>query len=533
MLSSDAIIPAIVSILILGTLGLSQDAMALNFEVTDQFGTVHLVDESQFEFVIPSDQSDCLQIAHWHAANGQGFVTSIEGVDIFELNDPPHCGYNPHFLPLFGTIIPTAGIIILSLPDGGGCDTFGDWNDLDFTCTMTMDSTDIDTVIIFDDDITLDCADHLLSGTGTGDGIKLVNRSFVTIKNCDLRNFDVGIHLINSNDNSLIDNSLIDEDPVVDLIDNGIFLESSNNNILTGNTVIGLRNQGFSLKFSNFNLITDNVSNGNNDGISLEESDFNTLVDNTFVDNIHRGLLMERSNSNTLSGTLNAANNSLQFIASLFVGEDFFLNAINSNVILDDSDASFSNSKLLLKGGKFTANWTLDPGLFLFDKESFFEISDDGIADFHNGEFMVFPDSSVFVDGKLKIGFKYTMTNEGTVTNIGNTILNYGVFNNTGLLNNTGVFDNRCAGTIINTGTIIGNPFIDTGIPPESGDWIITRDCTLESSASVAGDFIIDDNSVFTIPSGMTLTIEPGNKLLVKNGSGLLIKSGGTLQINS
>jgi len=122
----------------------------------------------------------------------------------------------------------------------------------------------------------------------------------------------------------------------------------------------------------------------------------------------------------------------------------------------------------------------------------------------------------------------------GTFNNLGDdTVINFGLFNNIGLLNNTGVFDNRCAGTVINTGTIIGNPIINTGLPPDSGDWIITRDCTLDSSASVAGDFIIDENSIFTIPSGMTLTIEPGKKLLVKNGSGLLIKSGGSLQVNS
>jgi len=143
-------------------------------------------------------------------------------------------------------------------------------------------------------------------------------------------------------------------------------------------------------------------------------------------------------------------------------------------------------------------------------------------------------DIVILVEGTINLPVDTTLTSEaietinnfGTYNNNGVTE-NFGTFNNHGTLNNTGVFDNRCAGNVINTGTIIGNPFIDTGIPPESGDWIITRECTLESSASVNGDLIIQNNSVFTIPAGVTLIVT--GDVSVKSLSGIKIINGGTL----
>ena len=85
------VIPVIASILILVPLGFSQDALAANLSVTDQFGTVHQVDENMFNTVT---DDGCLdgETPHHHADNGMGFVTSTEGVRI---NDefPTMCGY--------------------------------------------------------------------------------------------------------------------------------------------------------------------------------------------------------------------------------------------------------------------------------------------------------------------------------------------------------------------------------------------------------------------------------------------------------
>lgn len=65
---------------------------------------------------------------------------------------------------------------------------------------------------------------------------------------------------------------------------------------------------------------------------------------------------------------------------------------------------------------------------------------------------------------------------------------------------------------------------------PSSGDWIVTTSCILSNSATVAGNVLVQNNSVVTIPSGVTLDINFVTKnLTVKSGSGVLVESGGTI----
>lgn len=65
---------------------------------------------------------------------------------------------------------------------------------------------------------------------------------------------------------------------------------------------------------------------------------------------------------------------------------------------------------------------------------------------------------------------------------------------------------------------------------PTSGTWIINYDCQLTSNTNVPGNVLVQDNSLFTVPSGITLDINFSSfNLTVKSGSGVLIKSGGTI----
>jgi len=66
--------------------------------------------------------------------------------------------------------------------------------------------------------------------------------------------------------------------------------------------------------------------------------------------------------------------------------------------------------------------------------------------------------------------------------------------------------------------------------PPVSGDWTITSSCTLSSNAVAPGNVIVQNNSVLTIPSGLTLDIDFVNNFLkIEFGSGVRIKAGGSL----
>jgi len=121
-------IPVIACILILSTLGLSQDIWAgLGvLSVTDQFDTVHSVDASMFTISSP----DACESTHHHAVSG-GFVTSTLGVVIFDPN-PPECGYGIVGGPLTGIIVPPVcgnGVIEVgetcddtNTTPGDGCD---------------------------------------------------------------------------------------------------------------------------------------------------------------------------------------------------------------------------------------------------------------------------------------------------------------------------------------------------------------------------------------------------------------------------
>ena len=67
-------------------------------------------------------------------------------------------------------------------------------------------------------------------------------------------------------------------------------------------------------------------------------------------------------------------------------------------------------------------------------------------------------------------------------------------------------------------------------IIPEAGDWTIIEDCTLATSSTTPANVIVQNNSVLTIPNGLTLTIDlANNSLTVVSGSGVLIQSGGTI----
>jgi len=65
---------------------------------------------------------------------------------------------------------------------------------------------------------------------------------------------------------------------------------------------------------------------------------------------------------------------------------------------------------------------------------------------------------------------------------------------------------------------------------PSDGDWIIISSCTLNSNFSAPDDVIVKNNSVLTIPAGLTLDIDFVNNFLkIEFESGVRIKSGGAI----
>lgn len=91
-----------------------------------------------------------------------------------------------------------------------------------------------------------------------------------------------------------------------------------------------------------------------------------------------------------------------------------------------------------------------------------------------------------------------------------------------------GSFDYFCMVHPWMKGTITVNPTPCS--VPISGDWNVTSDCSVMNNSTASGNVIVQNNSVLTIPDGITLDIDFANfNLTVKSGSGVLIKSGGRI----
>ena len=83
--------------------------------------------------------------------------------------------------------------------------------------------------------------------------------------------------------------------------------------------------------------------------------------------------------------------------------------------------------------------------------------------------------------------------------------------------------------TLNDLATAVLNPPVC--VVPGAGDWTISSSCILVSSDTAPASVIVQNNSLLTIPSGVTLTVPSGHNITVVSGSGILIKSGGTLRI--
>jgi parallel beta-helix repeat protein len=114
-----------------------------------------------------------------------------------------------------------------------------------------------------------------------------------------------GIHLISSNNNTLIGNT-------VDNKTHGIWLVSSSNNNLTGNTAnSNSAGSGIYLESaSNNNNLTGNTANSNGNGIYLDASNNNNLTGNTANSNSAYGIrLYSAGNNNIYNNYFNNTNN--------------------------------------------------------------------------------------------------------------------------------------------------------------------------------------------------------------------------------
>ena len=119
--------------------------------------------------------------------------------------------------------------------------------------TFTADI--FDSIVVEKDDVVIDGADFILQGNGSGYGIHLIHRSYVTIRNMEIKEFDTGIRLYGGSNNTIYENDIVNNEW-------GIYVEYSENNTLSENNVtantVGIRITG-----SSNNVLRNNRMNNN------------------------------------------------------------------------------------------------------------------------------------------------------------------------------------------------------------------------------------------------------------------------------
>jgi len=179
-----------------------------------------------------------------------------------------------------------------------------------------------------------------------GDGITLTSTSGVLVKNFIVQNFDdLGIFL-DSSDNNLIKGNTVNENGTEALVGVGIALNASNKNMIKGNTTNENGTEAFGgfgirLETSTNNRIKSNIANENGTeaenglGIRLVSSTNNQIKGNTAnengteAENGGLGIALNASNDNMIKSNTANENGTEANTAGLGIA----LNASNNNMI--------------------------------------------------------------------------------------------------------------------------------------------------------------------------------------------------------
>jgi len=136
-------------------------------------------------------------------------------------------------------------------------------------------------IIINASDVVLDCNGMILVGNNSGKAIKILgNFNNITIKRCDIRNYEIGIYSNSNNNHTIFNNTFINNEK-------GMSLFYSNNNNISKNIITNQSSYGVSLgPYSNGNVLENNdISNNGNIGFIIIWSNDTWICNNNIKDN--------------------------------------------------------------------------------------------------------------------------------------------------------------------------------------------------------------------------------------------------------
>jgi parallel beta-helix repeat protein len=171
-------------------------------------------------------------------------------------------------------------------------------------------------IVVERDNIIFNGASYRLQGDGNENGITLDDIRNTTVMNLKLSCFNIGIVVMGSDDNKILENTITDSF------------------------------RGLDLTASENNTVSENYIANNNYGIALENM-YNNIVENVITNNSDIGIFLNGAGYNTIIGN-NMTNNRRGIVVSLcydnVVYNNNFVNNVN-HVETDNSDGIWDNGE--------------------------------------------------------------------------------------------------------------------------------------------------------------------------------------------
>lgn len=197
--------------------------------------------------------------------------------------------------------------------------------------TMTEDiSIGESCMTISGNSVSIDCAGHSITGAGTGIGIDITSASDVTIENCVLRNFSIGVKGTSAPSLTMSNTS------VFDAVSSGIILDSSDDSILETITIDDPV-CGINITDSDDVSVTDSDSNNNTYGICVFDSLRVEVSSNTLINNSLAGILLNNTNDSIVANNTIVSNDSTVALGIIWTYETYGNNVTDNSIELNAS----------------------------------------------------------------------------------------------------------------------------------------------------------------------------------------------------
>jgi parallel beta-helix repeat protein len=138
-------------------------------------------------------------------------------------------------------------------------------------------------IIVEKDNIIVDGAGYRLQGDGNENGVTLSDVNNITVKNLKLSSFNIGIVVMGSDNNRILENTITDNF-------RGLDLTSSTSNTVSGNYIAN-NADGIALENVYNSIVENTITNNSDIGIFLYGAGYNNIIGNNITDN-SRGILV-------------------------------------------------------------------------------------------------------------------------------------------------------------------------------------------------------------------------------------------------